>query len=150
MRDRGPAEVVLRCLDLRGSHATVRTNEGGSSARDEAISPFSVQAVEMTFWDIVRFLCLAYLLIAFLCVLWWIAGDVFRNDRASPVVKALWLLALLLMPFLTIFVYIIVNHAGMSARLAERERKKGYPGYSHASTSRPANQSLLSAPSTIG
>src|SRR5215213_6226960 len=149
MSDRGLAEVVSGCLDLEGSPATVMSPQVGSSARDEAISPFRVQAVDMTFWDIVRFLCLAYLLIAFLCVLWWIAGDVFRNDRAAPVTKALWLLALLLMPFLTIFVYIIVNHAGMSARLAERERKKGYPGYTNASHSRPASQDLYSVRSTM-
>jgi hypothetical protein len=96
----------------------------------------------MSFWDVVRFLCLTYLLVAFLGVIWWIAGDVLRNTRTSAVVKALWMGALLVMPFLTVFVYVVTASGGMSQRLAEREAAKGYPGYHTQSYARPANDDL--------
>jgi hypothetical protein len=86
----------------------------------------------MTFWDVVRSLCLVYLLVAFLWVIFWIAGDVLRNEGTSALSKALWLVVLLFLPFVTVCVYLVVSGRGLSERLAEREASKGYPGYSHS------------------
>ena len=90
------------------------------------------ERVGMTFWDVVRSLCLIYLLVAFLWVIFWIAGDVLRNSETSVLSKALWLVTLLFLPFLTVVVYLIVSGRGLSQRLAEREASKGYPGYTHS------------------
>jgi hypothetical protein len=96
----------------------------------------------MSSWDVLRFICLAYLLAAFLGVIYWIAGDVLRKEGTSAVAKALWLGALVFLPLLTIVVYLVQNGSGMSARLAERDAIRAYPGYSNA-YSRPPTHDLM-------
>jgi Phospholipase_D-nuclease N-terminal/Short C-terminal domain len=54
-------------------------------------------------------------------VLWiWLAitcfGDVFRRSDLSGFVKALWVIVLILVPYLGVLAYLIVNHGGMAER----------------------------------
>ena len=68
----------------------------------------------MTFWNIMWFIFVAYLFIAYLMVLFSICADLFRDKEASGVTKALWVLALILLPFLSVVVYLITRGSGMS------------------------------------
>jgi uncharacterized membrane protein len=61
------------------------------------------------------------LLIFFLWVIWfWILitvfADLFRRHDISGWVKAAWILFVIILPFLGVFIYIIVNGQGMAER----------------------------------
>ena len=61
------------------------------------------------------------LLIFFLWVIWfWILItvfiDLFRRKDTSGVSKVLWIIFVILVPFLGVFVYLLVNHDGMADR----------------------------------
>lgn len=85
---------------------------------------------------------LADVLAIFLFVVWlWllitVAGDLFRRTDVSGWGKALWVIVLILIPYLAVFVYLITQGAGMaqrSARRAEnaREELRSIVGFSVA------------------
>jgi hypothetical protein len=70
----------------------------------------------MSFWDIVWFIVISYVFFAYLMVLFHICADLFRDKETSGVVKALWVLALIVFPFLSVFVYLIARGSGMAER----------------------------------
>jgi hypothetical protein len=70
----------------------------------------------MSFWDIVWFIIISFAFIAYLMVLFSILGDLFRDREESGVVKAVWIVALIFVPFLTALVYLIVRGHGMAER----------------------------------
>jgi Short C-terminal domain/Phospholipase_D-nuclease N-terminal len=77
----------------------------------------------MSFWDIIWFIFVAYLFFAYLMVLFSVIGDIFRNRDSSGVVKACWIVLLIILPILTVIVYVIVNGSGMAERSAEHYRE---------------------------
>jgi hypothetical protein len=85
----------------------------------------------MSFWEIVWFIIISYAFIAYLVALFHIIGDVFRDDELSGGLKALWVVALCLLPFLTAIVYLIVRGRGMVERSTERavERQGAQDAY---------------------
>ncbi|WP_104109641.1 MULTISPECIES: SHOCT domain-containing protein [unclassified Arthrobacter] len=72
----------------------------------------------MNFWEIIGFFFWSYIFISYLMVLFWIIGDLFRNRNMNGWLKAVWILCLLVVPFLTSLVYLIVCGHGMSERQA--------------------------------
>jgi hypothetical protein len=72
----------------------------------------------MSFWDIVWFIVISFAFIAYLMVLFSILGDLFRDREESGVVKAVWIVALIFLPFATALVYLIVRGRGMAERTA--------------------------------
>ena len=76
----------------------------------------------MSFWDIVWFIIIAYVFFAYLMVLFSIIADLFRDKEASGFEKAMWVLALILLPFLSVIVYLIVRGSGMHER-ADRQAR---------------------------
>ena len=72
-----------------------------------------------------------FLLVAYLMLLFWIIGDLFRNEKQPGWAKALWAVFLILLPYLTAIVYLIVHGSGMtqraeSAAMAERYARESY------------------------
>ena len=66
---------------------------------------------------------LLWMLEFFLFIIWFwlliaIFGDLFRDDETGGGVKALWVVFLILLPFLGILLYLIVRGKGMGARQA--------------------------------
>jgi hypothetical protein len=55
---------------------------------------------------------------AYLYVIILVISDLFRDETASGWVKALWIIFLIFVPFLTALVYIIARGKGMAARAA--------------------------------
>ncbi|TQC41983.1 SHOCT domain-containing protein [Rhodococcus sp. WS4] len=70
------------------------------------------------FWEFFWFLFVFYLFVAYLRVLFAIITDLFRDHQMSGWLKALWLLFLFLIPFLSALIYLIVRNEGMTARSA--------------------------------
>ena len=72
----------------------------------------------MTFWEVVWFIVISFAFVAYLVVLFAIIGDLFRDHQLSGWWKALWILGLIFVPFLTAFVYVIARGQGMTERQA--------------------------------
>jgi hypothetical protein len=64
---------------------------------------------------------LGSMLVFFLWVIWfWILitvfADIFRRDDASGGTKVLWTIFVIVLPFLGVFIYMLVNNQGMTQR----------------------------------
>jgi type VI protein secretion system component VasK len=57
-----------------------------------------------------------FLFVAWIMVLFTIVGDLFRDHQLSGWAKAVWILLLIFIPFLTALVYLIVRGQGMRDR----------------------------------
>jgi hypothetical protein len=89
-----------------------------------------VVAVEFwsDFWDIIWWFVWAFVFIAYLFALFSIITDLFRDRELSGWWKAVWLIFLVVLPFVTALVYLIARGRGMaerSARSAIAARKAG-------------------------
>ena len=79
------------------------------------------------FWSILWF----YFLLIWLMILFHIFSDLFRDHSLSGVAKTLWVLFLVFVPFLAVFVYLIVRGPSMAERAAgQRQRaQQEFDGY---------------------
>ena len=85
---------------------------------------------------------LADVLSVFIFVLWFwllitVFGDLFRRHDISGWAKAIWVIALIIFPYLGIFIYLITQHRGMAERQSQRvqqarEDMRHFAGYSAA------------------
>jgi hypothetical protein len=64
-----------------------------------------------------------YAFIAFLYALFVIIGDIFRDHELNGWLKAIWIVFLAFVPFLSVLVYLIARGKGMVERAGERARK---------------------------
>jgi len=72
----------------------------------------------MSFWDIVWFIFISFAFFAYLMVLFSIVSDLFRDSSVSGVVKAIWIIALIFLPFLSALIYLITRGRSMAERAA--------------------------------
>ena len=80
----------------------------------------------MSFWDIVWFIFITFAFVAYLMVMFSIITDLFRDRDTSGAAKALWMVALIFLPFLTSVLVRVVRGQGMgerSARIVEALRQ---------------------------
>ena len=68
--------------------------------------------------DILLFMLEFFLFMIWFWLLITIFGDLFRDRELSGVLKAVWVVALLFMPFLGILLYLIIRGSGMTDRAA--------------------------------
>jgi hypothetical protein len=73
----------------------------------------------MDFWSFFWLLIWSFFFVAYLMVLFQIFGDLFRDHHLSGWLKALWVIALIIVPFLSALIYLIVRGRGMAERHAE-------------------------------
>jgi hypothetical protein len=66
----------------------------------------------------------AFLFFVYVLVMMQILIDLFRDRGLSGIAKALWVLALLLFPFLTALVYIVTRGRGMAERSQARGERR--------------------------
>src|SRR5262245_35457068 len=64
-----------------------------------------------------------FFLFIWIMILIQIIGDLFRDHTVSGVGKALWCIALVFLPFLTVFVYLIARGQGMTERSIAQAQK---------------------------
>ncbi|WP_421735459.1 hypothetical protein [Cellulomonas sp.] len=67
------------------------------------------------FWLLVYW----FLFFAYLVILFQILGDLFRDRDLGGFAKAVWIIALVFLPFLTALVYVIARGKGMAERQLE-------------------------------
>ena len=72
----------------------------------------------MSFWDVVWFIFISFAFVAYLMVMFSILTDLFRDRETSGIAKAVWVVALIFLPFLTSLVYLMVRGRGMAERAA--------------------------------
>jgi hypothetical protein len=69
------------------------------------------------------------MLIFFAWVIWFwllitVFADVFRRHDTSGFAKALWIIFVILLPFLGVFIYLIVNNQGMTERNVKQAQRQ--------------------------
>ena len=68
------------------------------------------------FWDFLLWLFWVFVFFAYLMVLFSIIGDLFRDSELNGWVKAIWIIFLIFVPFLTALIYLIARGNGMTKR----------------------------------
>ena len=71
------------------------------------------------FWSVLWF----FFLFIWLMILFQILSDLFRDHSVSGVEKTLWVLFLVFLPFLAVFIYLIVRGKGMGERAAAQQQR---------------------------
>jgi hypothetical protein len=79
------------------------------------------------FWSVLWF----FFLFIWLMILFQILTDLFRDHSVSGVEKTLWVLFLVFLPFLAVFIYLIVRGKGMGERAAAQQQRaqQEFEGY---------------------
>jgi ABC-type multidrug transport system fused ATPase/permease subunit len=79
------------------------------------------------FWSVLWF----FFLFIWLMILFQILSDLFRDHSVSGVEKTLWVLFLVFLPFLAVFIYLIVRGKGMGERAAAQQQRaqQQFEGY---------------------
>ena len=75
------------------------------------------------FWDVIWVVIWSFVFIAYLMVFFRILIDLFGDHQLSGWWKALWIILLIFVPFLTAFVYLIARGRGMAERQMARVRE---------------------------
>ncbi len=75
------------------------------------------------FWSIIWIVFWTFLFIAYLMIFFRIITDLFSDHEVSGVVKAIWIIALIFVPFLTALIYLITRGKGMAERQMGRMRE---------------------------
>ena len=76
-----------------------------------------------SFWDVIWWFLWAFVFIAYLMALFAIIGDLFRDQKLSGWWKAVWIIFLIFVPFITALIYLIARGNGMAER-SQREAKQ--------------------------
>lgn len=64
-----------------------------------------------------------FIFLAWFMCLWWIFGDLFRSKDLGGLAKTLWVLFIIIAPFLGMLVYLIARGQGMNDRAMEAQRE---------------------------
>lgn len=75
------------------------------------------------FWDIFWWFFLVYAFFAFLYALYLVIADVFRDQQLNGWWKAVWIVLLAFLPFLTLLVYMVARGKGMAGRSMARAQR---------------------------
>ncbi|MFI5720633.1 SHOCT domain-containing protein [Nocardia sp. NPDC051750] len=70
----------------------------------------------MSFWEALWLIVVSFAFIAYLLLLFYIIGDLFRDRETSGWLKAVWVVLLIVLPLLASLVYLIVRGKGMTQR----------------------------------
>lgn len=73
--------------------------------------------------DILWGILVAFFLVVYLMMLFSVIGDLFRSHDLSGGAKALWVVFILIFPFLAMLIYLIVRGGGMAERAITAQRQ---------------------------
>ena len=77
----------------------------------------------MNFWDIIALFFWSFCFVAYLFALFAIIGDLFRDRDLNGWLKAIWIIFLIFVPFLTALVYLIARGNSMAQRSMKESRQ---------------------------
>lgn len=69
-----------------------------------------------SFWDFLWYTLLVFAFVAYLIILFQILSDLFRDHKLGGFAKVVWIIFLIVFPYLTAFVYLIARGRGMTER----------------------------------
>ena len=83
-------------------------------------------ATSYPFLEIVWTLFVFFAFIVWLWIMFTVLGDIFRRHDTKGLAKVLWIIFIIVLPYLGVFVYLVTQHDGMTKRTIEQqERVKG-------------------------
>ncbi|CAM2989127.1 SHOCT domain-containing protein [Prescottella defluvii] len=84
-----------------------------------------------SFWDFLWVILVSFAFVAYLMLLFSIITDLFRDHKSSGWVKAIWVVFLIVLPFITALVYLIVKGDDMTKRsiAAAQQMKSAQDSY---------------------
>ena len=86
-------------------------------------------AADYPFLDVLWTMLIFFLWIIWFWILITVFIDLFRRKDTSGVSKVLWIIFVILVPFLGVFVYLLVNHDGMADRnIAQAQAQRDADG----------------------
>jgi len=71
---------------------------------------------DYTFLDVLWWMIAFFAFVIWFWLLITVFGDIFRRHDTGGFAKALWIIFVIILPFLGVFIYLIANHAGMAER----------------------------------
>ncbi|MFW0783131.1 SHOCT domain-containing protein [Gordonia sp. CPCC 206044] len=103
-----------------------------------------------SFWDFIWYTIVIFAFVAYLIVLWHIIIDLFR-DKSSGWIKAVWIVFLVLIPYLTAIVYLLVKGRGMAERQNEavQEAKTATDNYIQSVAGKSPAEQIADAKSLL-
>jgi len=76
------------------------------------------------FWNIIWVIFWSFAFVAYLFALFSVIVDLFRDHKLNGWWKALWIIFLIFVPFLTVLVYLIARGRGMAERGAREQQQE--------------------------
>ncbi len=73
------------------------------------------------FLEILWTMLIFFALVAWIWILFSVLADIFRRHDESGWTKVLWIVFVIVLPFLGVFVYLIAENAGMAERAVNRQ-----------------------------
>ncbi|MBD8058134.1 SHOCT domain-containing protein [Cellulomonas sp. JH27-2] len=100
-----------------------------------------------SFWDWFGLLIWWFLFFAYLVILFQIIGDLFRDRELGGWGKALWIIGLIVFPFLVALIYVIARGKGMAERqvAAVQTAQKDTETYIRSVAGKSATESIADA-----
>ncbi len=77
----------------------------------------------MDLWSWIAWFFWVFVFVAYLMVLFSILGDIFRDSSLNGWLKALWIIFLVFVPFLTALIYLIARGNGMTKRSIAQQQE---------------------------
>lgn len=74
-------------------------------------------------WDVIWTIFVAFAFVAYLFAIFSVITDLFRDRNLSGGLKAVWMVFLIFIPFLTVLAYLITRGNGMAERQSAHARK---------------------------
>ncbi|MFE3446056.1 SHOCT domain-containing protein [Nocardia sp. NPDC059180] len=74
-----------------------------------------------SFWELLWYTLIIFAFVAYLILLFHVIADLFRDRGMSGIVKTVWIIFLILLPYISVFVYIIARGRGMAERQMEAQ-----------------------------
>jgi hypothetical protein len=71
---------------------------------------------DYSFWDVLWWMIAFFAFVIWFWLLITVFADIFRRHDTGGFAKTLWIIFIILLPFLGVFIYLIANHAGMAER----------------------------------
>lgn len=78
---------------------------------------------EISFIDVVWSMIIFFWFVMILWMIFAVFADIFRSDDLSGGMKAVWCIAIIVLPWLMIFIYLITRGRGMGERTVSQQRQ---------------------------
>ena len=90
---------------------------------DAVTTSYEYQGFWGSFWDLIWWFLWAFVFISYLFALFAVIGDLFRDHKLNGWAKAVWIIFLIFVPFLTLLIYLIARGKGMAQRSAKEAQQ---------------------------